>query len=60
MMIRNDSDLREAQARVADLHDQVRRIRNELVQRGLGNDAVSIAIAPQSALVEDIAWEIAL
>ena len=50
MMIRNDSELREAQARLADLRDQAQRVRKELAQRGLGEDAVSIAIAPQSSI----------
>jgi transcriptional regulator with XRE-family HTH domain len=60
MMIRNDSELREAQARLADLRDQAQRVRKELAQRGLGEDAVSIAIAPQSAMADDIAWEVDL
>lgn len=60
MMIRNDSDWREAQARLTDLRDQVQRIRNELAQRKLGEDAVGIAIAPQETMAEDIAWEVAL
>lgn len=60
MKIRNDSDWREAQARVADFRDQVKRIRNELTQRGMGEDAISIAIAPQETMAEDIAWEVAL
>ncbi len=57
MMIRNDSELREAQVRLADLLDQAEQVRNDLVQRGLGEDAVSIAIAPQCAMADDIAWE---
>jgi hypothetical protein len=60
MMIRNDSELREAQLRLANLRDQAQRVRNELVQRGLGEDAVSIAIAPQYAMADDIAWEVDL
>jgi len=59
-MIRSDSDLRDAQARLADFRDQVQRIRTELAQRGLGEDAIRIAIAPQEAMADDIAWEVAL
>jgi hypothetical protein len=58
MMIRNDSELRESQERLADLREQVERIRTELTQRGLGDDAVSIAVAPQITMAEDIAWEV--
>ena len=60
MMIRSESDLRDAGARLADFRDQVQRIRTELAQRGLGDDAIRIAIAPQEAMVDDIAWEVAL
>lgn len=60
MMIRNDSELREAKARLIDLRDQAARIRNQLTQRGLAEDAVSIASAPQDAMADDMAWEINL
>lgn len=60
MMIRNDSELREAQARLVDLCDQVQHIRTELAHRELSEEAVSIAIAPQNAMADDIAWEVDL
>ncbi len=60
MMIRNDSEYREATSRLADLRDQAQRIRHELAQRGLSEEAVGIAVAPQEAMADDIAWEIGL
>jgi transcriptional regulator with XRE-family HTH domain len=60
MMIRNDSEWREAQARLADMRDQAQRIRAELAQRGLAEDAIGIAVAPQESMVDDIAWEVNL
>ncbi len=60
MMIRNDSKWRESQARLADFREQTQRVRGELAQRGLGEDAVSIATAPQDAMADDIAWEVDL
>jgi transcriptional regulator with XRE-family HTH domain len=60
MMIRNDSDLREARARLADFRDQAQRIRDELVHRGLHEDQVRVAIAPQESMSDDIAWEVDL
>lgn len=60
MMIRSDSDLRDAQTRLADFRDQAQRIRTELAQRGLDEDAIRIAVAPQVAMADDIAWEVDL
>jgi transcriptional regulator with XRE-family HTH domain len=60
MMIRNDSELREAKARLADFRDQGQRIRDELVQRSLNEDQVRVAIAPQESMADDIAWEVDL
>jgi hypothetical protein len=60
MMIRSDCEWRESQERLIDFREQVRQIREELVRRGLDQDAIGIATAPQETMAEDIAWEIAL
>jgi hypothetical protein len=46
--------------RVADFRGQAQRIRSELAQRGMGEDAIGIAVAPQETMAVHIAWEVAL
>lgn len=60
MMIRSESEFREAKARLADFRAQANRIRAELQQRGLSPDAIEVASAPQDALADDISWEVQL
>ncbi len=60
MMIRSESDLREAKARLADLRNQAARIREELRERGLAKDAIDIAATPQETLADDVSWEVRL
>lgn len=60
MIIRSESEYREAKARLQDLRDQVKRIRKDLAGRKLGAKAIAVAVSPQEALADDIAWEISL